>query len=103
MKIEETPLKDCLIVKDTVFNDDRGYFFESFNAERFAKFQEGIYWLRAEIEKTGARLIHLTPPDYDELRGKNQGYSAVLDRYTDWLLDKRTSSQWEVIDIHYPM
>lgn len=37
MKIEETPLKDCLLIHNTVFNDDRGYFFESFNAERFCK------------------------------------------------------------------
>jgi dTDP-4-dehydrorhamnose 3,5-epimerase len=35
MKVEETPLKDCLLIHDTVFKDDRGYFFESFNAERF--------------------------------------------------------------------
>ena len=35
MKIEETPLKDCFIINDTVFKDDRGYFFESFNAQKF--------------------------------------------------------------------
>lgn len=35
MKVEETPLKDCLLIYDTVFNDDRGYFFESFNAQKF--------------------------------------------------------------------
>jgi dTDP-4-dehydrorhamnose 3,5-epimerase len=37
MKIEETPLKDCLLIHDVIFKDDRGYFFESFNAERFCK------------------------------------------------------------------
>jgi dTDP-4-dehydrorhamnose 3,5-epimerase len=35
MRIEETPLKDCHIIHDTVFTDERGYFFESFNAKRF--------------------------------------------------------------------
>lgn len=35
MTIEETPLNDCLIIKDTVFKDDRGYFFESFNKRSF--------------------------------------------------------------------
>jgi dTDP-4-dehydrorhamnose 3,5-epimerase len=35
MKVEETTLKDCLLVRDTIFNDDRGYFFESYNAQRF--------------------------------------------------------------------
>ena len=35
MKIKETKLKDCFIIEPTVFNDDRGYFFESFNSKRF--------------------------------------------------------------------
>lgn len=37
MKIEETPLQDCFIINDTVFKDERGYFFESFNAKTFEK------------------------------------------------------------------
>jgi dTDP-4-dehydrorhamnose 3,5-epimerase len=35
MKIEATPLKDCYIIHDTVFEDSRGYFFESFNQKTF--------------------------------------------------------------------
>jgi dTDP-4-dehydrorhamnose 3,5-epimerase len=35
MKIETTPLQDCMVIHDTVFRDSRGYFFESFNAKRF--------------------------------------------------------------------
>lgn len=35
MRIEATPLKDCLIIHDTVFRDERGYFFESFNKRTF--------------------------------------------------------------------
>lgn len=35
MKVEQTPLKDCYIIHDTVFADPRGYFFESFNQQRF--------------------------------------------------------------------
>jgi dTDP-4-dehydrorhamnose 3,5-epimerase len=37
MKVEATKLKDCYIVHDTVFTDSRGYFFESFNQQTFAK------------------------------------------------------------------
>ena len=74
-----------------------------FDTSRFQKFKEGINWLHDEVMKTGARLIHLTPPDYDEVKGKSKGYANVLDRYADWLLSKKSSSKWEVIDIHYPM
>lgn len=35
MRIEETPLKDCFIIHDTIFADSRGYFFESFNTKKF--------------------------------------------------------------------
>ena len=37
MRVEQTPLKDCLLIHDTVFEDERGYFFESFNKQRFYK------------------------------------------------------------------
>lgn len=35
MRVEQTTLKDCFLIHDTVFNDDRGYFFESFNLKKF--------------------------------------------------------------------
>ncbi len=35
MKIKETPLKDCYIIEPTIFEDDRGYFFEKFNENKF--------------------------------------------------------------------
>jgi dTDP-4-dehydrorhamnose 3,5-epimerase len=35
MQVEETKLKDCFIIKDTLFKDPRGYFFESFNQRKF--------------------------------------------------------------------
>lgn len=35
MHIEQTPLKDCFLIHDTVFGDERGYFFESFNQKTF--------------------------------------------------------------------
>jgi dTDP-4-dehydrorhamnose 3,5-epimerase len=35
MRVEETKLKDCFIIKDSLFKDTRGYFFESFNQQRF--------------------------------------------------------------------
>ncbi len=35
MKVQQTPLQDCFIIQDTVFTDDRGYFFESFNQQKF--------------------------------------------------------------------
>lgn len=35
MQIQETGLKDCVILKPNIFEDTRGYFFESFNQKSF--------------------------------------------------------------------
>jgi dTDP-4-dehydrorhamnose 3,5-epimerase len=35
MKITQTGLKDCFVIEPQVFDDGRGYFFESFNQKRF--------------------------------------------------------------------
>ena len=37
MIVEETKLKGCFIIEPQVFNDERGYFFESFNQQVFNK------------------------------------------------------------------
>lgn len=35
MKVLETKLQGCFIIEPRIFNDDRGYFFESYNHEKF--------------------------------------------------------------------
>ena len=35
MKVEETKLAGCFIIHDTIYGDERGYFFESFNKQTF--------------------------------------------------------------------
>ncbi len=70
---------------------------------RFQKFKYGITWLHDEITQLGVPIVHLTPPVYDESRGKDKGYAAVLDHYADWLLQQRKIQKWEVVDIHSEM
>jgi len=36
MKVIPTPLEGLLVIEPTVYGDDRGFFFESFNTRRFA-------------------------------------------------------------------
>jgi lysophospholipase L1-like esterase len=73
-----------------------------FDAGRFAKFQDGIQRLRERCAAAGAKVLHVTPPTFDELKGGHPGYSAALDRYSEWLLAQRAQG-WEVIDAHFPM
>lgn len=73
-----------------------------FNETRFEQYKTGMNWLHDTLVKTGARVIILTPPVYDETRGSAKGYAAVLDKYADWLLAQQKNG-WEIADIHYPM
>jgi hypothetical protein len=71
--------------------------------ERFRKFKEGMQWLHEQVTKTGAALVHVTPPTFDEVTGGHAGYSAVLGKYSEWLLGQRTAAGWDVVDLHRPM
>ena len=73
-----------------------------FAEERFAKYQDGIRRLRAAADVAGAKVIHLTPPNYDPKGGGVAVYNGVLDRYSEWLISQRANG-WTVIDIHGPM
>jgi lysophospholipase L1-like esterase len=72
--------------------------------ERFGKFKDGMRWLHDEVTKSGAKIIHLTPPVFDPapLEVRATSYDAVLARYSAWLLEQRQAG-WEVIDLHGPM
>ena len=83
---------------------------------RTRAFRDGIEMLRTKASAAGARVIHLTPPVFDPVPIKDhvlpagrevytqpyEGYNAVLDAYSEWLVSRR-SDGWEVIDIHGPM
>jgi len=71
--------------------------------ERFARFREGMKWLHGQVTNAGALMIYVTPPTFDEVRGGHAGYSAVLGKYSEWLLEQRKVAGWEVVDLHGPM
>lgn len=77
--------------------------YQPFDEGRFQKFKDGINWLHLEIVKTGAKIIHVTPPVYDELKGGKKGYADVMDRYAKWLIARRKIQNWMVADLHFPM
>ncbi len=70
---------------------------------RFARYRDGIGRLRTAVSATGAKMVHVTPPAFDDERGGKVGYGAVLARYAAWLLEQRRAAGWEVIDLNGPM
>jgi lysophospholipase L1-like esterase len=77
--------------------------YQPFDEERFQSYQQGMRRLKTQVEKSGAKFIVMAPPFYDDMRSPRPfSYNAVLDRYSDWLLEQRKHG-WEVIDLHGPM
>jgi lysophospholipase L1-like esterase len=81
--------------------------YQPLDEARFTKFKNGMQRLHDAVEKTGAKIIHLTPPVYDQRPDKDGpagkvDYDAVLDAYSKWLLSKRADG-WIVVDTHGPM
>ncbi len=70
--------------------------------ERFAAYRRGIERLRAAVSAAGAQIVHVTPPVFDESRGKHPGYAAVLEAYAAWLGQQRKAG-WQVIDLNTAM
>jgi lysophospholipase L1-like esterase len=73
-----------------------------FDEERFRKFTNGLVRLRASVAHAGARIIHVTPPTFDEAHGTGPGYGNTLDHYSDWMLAQRAVG-WDVVDLHAAM
>jgi len=69
--------------------------------DRFNRYKEGIIWLKENIDAEKAYAVLLTPPTYDPTKG--EAYANVLDNYSDWLISKKYTDSWEVLDLHWPM
>ena len=76
--------------------------FLPYDAARFHAFTKGMTRFHETVEKSGAKIIHVTPPIFDGVNGGHAGYAEVLDRFSEWLVTQRTHG-WRVVDLHTPM
>jgi dTDP-4-dehydrorhamnose 3,5-epimerase len=101
MKVEETKLKDCFIIHDTVFEDPRGYFFESFNQQRFAS-QIGLNVSFVQDNQSKStrgvlRGIHFQQGENAQAKLVRVLEGSVLDVAVDLRKKSPTFGQWESV------
>jgi dTDP-4-dehydrorhamnose 3,5-epimerase len=92
MIAKSTPLKDLIIIEPEVFNDSRGYFFESYNKEKFRKAglqSEFIQDNQSLSQKGVLRGLHLQNPPWEQGKLVRVIKGAVL----DVVLDARKNSE----------
>jgi dTDP-4-dehydrorhamnose 3,5-epimerase len=85
MKIETTPLKDVIVLTPTIFKDERGYFFESYNNQKVGDLIkcEFVQDNESFSQKNVLRGLHFQIPPFaqDKLVRVIQG--SVLDVAVD--------------------
>lgn len=103
MKIKETPLKDCYIIEPTIFEDDRGYFFEKYNEKRFEELT-GMngHFVQDNISKSSygvIRGIHLQKAEHAQAKLVSCLEGRVWDVAVDLRKESPTFGKWFGIEL----
>jgi dTDP-4-dehydrorhamnose 3,5-epimerase len=102
MNVTQTKLSGLLIIDPKVFGDERGYFFESFNAETYkaAGLEEDFVQDNESRSGKGVlRGLHFQEPPFAQGKLIRVARGAVLDVSVDIRKDSPTYGQWVAIEL----
>ena len=98
MNIEKTPLNDVIVISPRVFKDDRGYFFESFNANDVAGTELAKYnWIQENESKSTKgvlRGLHFQKGSYAQAKLVRVIIGEVYDVAVDLRTDSSSFGKW---------
>ncbi len=103
MKVEQTPLKDCFIIHDTIIKDNRGYFFESFNQSKF-KDATGLTLHFVQDNQSAStkgvlRGLHFQRGEWAQAKLVRVLQGSVLDVAVDLRKDSPTYGQYFAVEL----
>jgi len=102
MLIETNHIEGLLVVKPDVFEDARGYFFESYNEEKFRQMGIGEKFFQdneSKSEKDVLRGLHFQVPPYQQGKLVRVIKGAVLDVAVDLRKSSPSYGQWASIEL----
>lgn len=103
MKMSATKIKDVLVIEPDVFEDDRGWFFESYNKKKLAEFGLNAEFVQDNYSftksKSTLRGLHLQNNPYAQTKLVSCTRGAVLDVVVDLRKDSLTYKQWISIEL----
>ena len=100
MELIKTSIDGLLIIKPDVFKDDRGYFFESYNKERFAKAGLNMDFVQDNESKSCKgvlRGLHFQKPPFAQGKLVRVIKGSVMDVAVDLRKDSPTYGKWESV------
>ncbi len=102
MEVIKTSIPDVLILKPKVFEDDRGYFFESYNKEKFLQHgldQNFVQDNESKSVKNVVRGLHFQSPPFAQGKLVRVMKGAVLDVAVDLRRNSPTYGQWTSVEL----
>lgn len=100
MEIVKTEIQDLLIIKPQVFEDDRGYFFESYNQDKFAAHGVDVQFVQdneSRSMKNVLRGLHFQKPPFAQGKLVRVMRGSVLDVAVDLRKNSTTYGKWASI------
>jgi len=103
MNIITTPIEGLLIIEPRVFNDDRGYFFESYNKQAFRE-KTGLDFdfvqdNQARSTKNVLRGLHFQNPPAAQTKLIRVLEGTIWDVVVDIRKDSKTYGQWFGVEL----
>jgi dTDP-4-dehydrorhamnose 3,5-epimerase len=102
MKIIKTPIPDLLIVEPDVFNDQRGYFFEVYNQERYFNNNMNIKFVQDNESKSGKNVLrglHFQKPPFAQGKLVRVIQGKVLDVAVDIRKGSPTYGKYHSVEL----
>lgn len=102
MEIIKTKIPDLVIIKPSVFTDDRGYFFESYNKEKFLSKgidRNFVQDNESKSMKGVLRGLHFQKPPFTQGKLVRVMKGAVLDVAVDLRKNSATYGVWDSIEL----
>ena len=102
MKFYETSLQDVLLIKPAIFTDERGHFFESFNAESWRKQGLTNHFVQdnQSFSKKGVvRGLHFQNAPYEQGKLVRVLKGRVLDVALDLRPESPTFGKYELFEL----
>ena len=102
MTIQETSIKDLLIIQPRIFTDDRGYFYESYNKGSFKKLGLDLNFVQDNqslSQKGVLRGLHFQNPPFAQGKLVRVIQGSVLDVVVDIRSKSPTYGQYEKVKL----
>ena len=94
MQLTKTILEDCYILEPTIYGDDRGYFFESYNKERFETLiGQSVNFIQdneAFSNKGALRGLHFQKGEHSQAKLVRVTQGSVIDVAVDLRPESKT-------------